>query len=42
MARGNWGDPDGHRRAGMMSSGNRTRGSDRRGGRVKKQTQAID
>lgn len=39
MARGNWGNPDQHRRAGMMSSGNRTRGANRRGGRQK---QSLD
>ncbi len=39
MPRGNWGDPAGHRRAGMMSSGNRTRGAERKGGRKR---QAID
>lgn len=33
MAQGFHGNSDAHRRAGQMSSGNRTRGANRRGGR---------
>ncbi len=38
MARGNFGNHMQHVMAGQKSSGNRTRGSDRRGGRGRKDT----
>lgn len=39
--RGNWGNSEQHRAAGRMSSGNRTRGEGRRGGR-KRATDASE